>query len=77
MISISELKNGIKRPISDKEARVILDTLYGLAELALEDLRYRQLNGPIDEVKGSNNAVKGGLPARRRQRHSLAVRSGI
>lgn len=47
----------------DQEAREVLNTLYGLAELIIEDLQYRQNSGPLQET-GQNGVENRELPAK-------------
>ena len=50
MISLTQLKKLLDQPnMPDKEARVVLNTLYGLAELIIEDLQSKRTYGPIQK----------------------------
>ncbi len=64
MISIQRIKKLLGKPnMPDQEAREVLNTLYGLAELIIEDLQYRQNSGPLQET-GQNGVENRELPAK-------------
>ncbi len=50
MVSLTRLKNLLEQPsMPDKEAREILNVLYGMAELALEALQNRETYGSLQK----------------------------